>query len=45
MTTANKIGQGGFGSVFKGSFHGKDKAMKCVPIGRIEHRIEYCIEY
>ena len=40
MTTGNRIGQGGFGSVFKGSFHGKDKAMKCVPIGRIEHRID-----
>ena len=30
MTDANSIGQGGFGSVFKGSFHGEDKAMKCV---------------
>ena len=36
MTGQNKIGQGGFGSVFKGSFHGKEKAMKCVSIGRIE---------
>jgi len=38
MTKANRIGQGGFGSVFKGSFHGKDKAMKCVLIGRIEEQ-------
>ena len=36
MTDANHIGQGGFGSVFKGSFHGEEKAMKCVLIGRIE---------
>ena len=36
MTDANHIGQGGFGSVFKGSFHGKEKALKCVWIGRIE---------
>ena len=36
MTDANRIGQGGFGSVFKGSFHGEDKAMKCVLIGQIE---------
>ena len=38
MTDANKIGQGGFGSVFKGSFHGEEKAMKCVLIGKIEER-------
>ena len=30
MTDANRIGGGGFGSVYKGSFHGKEKAMKCV---------------
>ena len=36
MTDENQIGQGGFGSVFKGSFHGKDKAMKCVLIGEIQ---------
>ena len=36
MTDANRIGQGGFGKVFKGLFHGKEKAMKCVLIGRIE---------
>ena len=34
MTEANRIGQGGFGSVFKGKFHGQDKALKCVLIGR-----------
>ena len=38
MTERNKIGQGGFGSVFKGQFHGNDKAMKCVFIGEIGKR-------
>ena len=38
MNDENRIGQGGFGSVFKGLFHGKEKAMKCVLIGRIEAR-------
>ena len=36
MTDATRIGEGGFGSVFKGLFHGEKKAMKCVWIGRIE---------
>ena len=36
MTDANRIGQGGFGCVFKGLFHGKEKAMKCVWIGQIQ---------
>ena len=36
MTDANRIGQGGFGNVFKGLFHGKEKAMKCVLIEKIE---------
>ena len=36
MTDENRIGEGGFGSVFKGSFHGKDMAMKCVLIEQIE---------
>ena len=36
MIDANRIGQGGFGSVFKGLFHGEYKAMKCVLIGAIE---------
>merc|ERR1711917_9083 len=39
MTDANRIGQGGFGSVFKGLFHGKDKAMKCVLIGQIKGQV------
>ena len=30
MTDANRIGGGGFSSVYKGSFHGKEKALKCV---------------
>ena len=38
MTDANRIGEGGFGHVYKGSFHGKEKAMKCVFIGSIEDR-------
>ena len=37
MIDANRIGQGGFGSVFKGTFHGEEKAMKCVLIDRIEY--------
>ena len=36
MIDSNRIGQGGFGSVFKGSFHGKDMAMKCLLIDRLE---------
>ena len=40
MTDANHIGQGGFGSVFKGTFHGEEKALKCVLIGQIK-RHEY----
>ena len=36
MTDSNRIGQGGFGNVFKGIFHGRKKAMKCVLIGQIE---------
>ena len=39
MTDANRIGQGGFGSVFKGLFHGKEKAMKCVLIGQIQNQL------
>ena len=38
MSDANHIGQGGFGSVFKGVFHGEEKAMKGVLIGQIENR-------
>ena len=38
MTDANRIGQGGFGSVFKGKFHGEDKALKCVLIGQIQYQ-------
>ena len=36
MADTNRIGQGGFGSIYKGLFHGKEKAMKCVWIGQIE---------
>ena len=38
MTDENRIGQGGFGSVFRGTFHGKDKALKCVLIGQIQYQ-------
>ena len=38
MNDENRIGQGGFGCVFKGSFHGENKALKCVFIGRIQQR-------
>ena len=38
MIDENRVGQGGFGSVFKGLFHCKNKAMKCVLIGEIEER-------
>ena len=37
MADENQIGHGGFGSVFKGSFHGKEKAVKCVLIGQIDN--------
>ena len=33
MVDENRIGQGGFGRVYKSLYHGKDKAMKCVLIG------------
>ena len=36
MEEKNKIGQGGFGSVYNGTWHGKDAAMKCLLIGQIE---------
>ena len=36
MKEKNKIGQGGFGSVYKGKWHGKDAAMKCLLIGQIK---------
>ena len=35
-TNGNRIGQGGFGSVFKGLFHGKKKAMKYVLTGKAD---------
>ena len=38
MSDENRIGQGGFGSFFKGLFHGGDKAVKCVLITQIEDR-------
>ena len=41
MTDANRIGQGGFGCVFKGLFHGENKALKCVFIGNAIDRQVY----
>ena len=38
MSDENRIGQSGLGNVFNGLFHGKDKAVKCVLIGRIEEQ-------
>ena len=39
MSDSNRIGQGGFGWVFKEKFHGQDKAMKCVNNGQIRRTI------
>ena len=39
MIEKNRIGKGGFGSVFKGKFHGKDKALKCVLIGQMKRHV------
>ena len=36
-TDANRLGTGGFGSVFRQSFHGTPMAMKCVWTGEIEN--------
>ena len=33
MTDENRIGEGGFGMVYKQEFHGKPMAMKCTPLG------------
>ena len=38
MTNKNRIGIGGFGMVFKELFHGIPMAMKCMLMGKIEHR-------
>ena len=35
MTDENRIGEGGFGMVFRQSFHGKPLAMKCIFFGEI----------
>ena len=32
MIEKNRIGSGGFSRVYKGVFHGQDKAMKCIPL-------------
>ena len=36
MTEMNQIGSGGFSRVYKGVFHGQDKAMKCIPLIEIK---------
>ena len=38
MTEKYKIGGGGFGMVYRAKFHGKDMAMKCVPIKETQKR-------
>ena len=38
MTDENRVGIGGFGMVFKAVFHGIPMAMKCMLMGKIEHR-------
>ena len=38
MTVENRIGNGGFGMVFKELFHGIPMAMKCMLMGKIERR-------
>ena len=38
MRVENKIGLDVFGSVYKGSFHGQEMAMKFVPVGLIEEQ-------
>ena len=38
MRDENKIGLDVFGSVYKGSFHGKQMAMKFIPVGLIEEQ-------
>ena len=44
MTDENRIGQGGSGFVFKGLFHGEEKAMKCVFIENdLSADLELCI--
>ena len=40
MTDENKIGEGGFGMVYKIEFHGRAMAAKVVWIGELEERIE-----
>ena len=35
MTEKNRIGKGGFGMVFRQSFHGKPMAMKCILLGEL----------
>merc|ERR1711917_203421 len=34
----NKLGTGGFGAVYKGIWHEKDVAMKCILIGEIKYQ-------
>ena len=38
MKDENRIGEGGFGMVFRQLFHGEPMAMKCMLIGKIEPR-------
>ena len=38
MTEENRIGEGGFGLVYRSLFHGKPMAMKCTSLGELEGR-------
>ena len=40
MTDHNRIGQGGFGMIFRELFHGVPMAMKCVLLTKLEDRYE-----
>ena len=47
----SQLGEGGQAKVFKGKFHGKDVAMKYIPLDKIKDGYEYnvlsygCSEY
>ena len=38
ISEPNKLGTGGFGAVYRGKWHGKDVAMKCILIGEIKYQ-------
>ena len=40
----SQLGEGGQAKVFKGKFHGKDVAMKYIPLDKVKDVYEYKIE-